>query len=728
MDLRACFIGIALLVASVGSTALTLGRVRGVAIVGQSLDLSIQVQLDADESPSSLCIEADVFHADSRQDANRVRVTVEPAQQALTADVRILSSTYVDEPVVTIYLKAGCTQKSTRKYVLLADYASEPAVATAPASLPLVSAGAGSVSAADVASASASPVAPVPRIVSPASNRANERASSAASRNATELVDANPKKRPSTSSEPVKASNPRPRAAQAEGPAPASADKTTEKPKDVAAAPATGQARLKLDPLVMLTERVASLETSTITPARELTKESQKLQSLEGDVKALLVLAAKNEAALMEMRLRLQKAEAERLPAEWVYALTALVVAILGLATYLMTRRRGNSPVLGHNDWWSASKGAPLSPAGAVVGAPVSIPADLVGASNRAQTDVPPVTVGLHRSAPPPVQSARPILDDDRASEMDVSLVEMSPSNFDNLMQSSESHSALRRGPLPVPVEARRSALQPAGESRSINSEELFDIRQQAEFFVSLGQTDQAVRILENRINEEGETSPLIYLDLLKIFHSLGLKTDFRQFREDCNLLFNAKVPEFDSFTEEGKGIEGYPHVLAHVIALWGTPKASMVIEASIFRDPWDDKSPPFDLAAFRDLLLLHAIAQTAGQPLVTARPGSRDGQAAVVSGSDAVSRSAVDSAEQRAASAVDLNLSMFAELDLDLNAQSRLAAASADPGEADPDFPALITGEGAGSKNLAPQVIAGDLLDFSLPESGPGSIKKTNH
>ena len=153
-----------------------------------------------------------------------------------------------------------------------------------------------------------------------------------------------------------------------------------------------------------------------------------------------------------------------------------------------------------------------------------------------------------------------------------------------------------------------------------------------------------------------------------------------------------------------------------------------MVIEASIFRDPWDDKSPPFDLAAFRDLLLLHAIAQTAGQPLVTARPGSRDGQAAVVSGSDAVSRSAVDSAEQRAASAVDLNLSMFAELDLDLNAQSRLAAASADPGEADPDFPALITGEGAGSKNLAPQVIAGDLLDFSLPESGPGSIKKTNH
>jgi hypothetical protein len=35
------------------------------------------------------------------------------------------------------------------------------------------------------------------------------------------------------------------------------------------------------------------------------------------------------------------------------------------------------------------------------------------------------------------------------------------------------------------------------------------------------------------------------------------------------------------------------------------------VIESFIFQDPWDTKSQSFDLAAFRDLLLLHAVAQS---------------------------------------------------------------------------------------------------------------------
>ena len=74
-----------LLVAS-QSAALTLGRVRGVAIVGQSLDVSVQIQLNADESATALCLEADVFHADARQDAGRVRVTIEPTAQANTVN------------------------------------------------------------------------------------------------------------------------------------------------------------------------------------------------------------------------------------------------------------------------------------------------------------------------------------------------------------------------------------------------------------------------------------------------------------------------------------------------------------------------------------------------------------------------------------------------------------------------------------------------------------------
>lgn len=118
-------VGIALLCLALGSQALTLGRIRGAVLVGRPLDVAVQVQLDASESAASLCFEADVFHADTRQEASRVRVRVEPTAQTQSVQVRVLSSAIIDEPVVTVYLRSGCQQKITRTYVLLAELTSE---------------------------------------------------------------------------------------------------------------------------------------------------------------------------------------------------------------------------------------------------------------------------------------------------------------------------------------------------------------------------------------------------------------------------------------------------------------------------------------------------------------------------------------------------------------------------------------------------------------------------
>lgn len=112
---------------------------RGLAVVGQPLEVSVPFQLDAEESASSLCIEADVFHADTCQEPGRFRVTVDaPLQLSQAATVRISSAASVDEAIITVYLKAGCAQKSTRRYVLLADFPSEPVLPAAPLALPLV--------------------------------------------------------------------------------------------------------------------------------------------------------------------------------------------------------------------------------------------------------------------------------------------------------------------------------------------------------------------------------------------------------------------------------------------------------------------------------------------------------------------------------------------------------------------------------------------------------------
>lgn len=622
MKFRNRFLWLLMLFAAGHSSALTLGRVRGAALVGQPLDVLVQIQLNADEAATALCLEADVFHADARQDSSRVRVTVEPTAQANTVNARVQSSSYIDEPMVTVYLRAGCAQKSSRRYVMLADFPSEPSLPVlAPSALePATSSVAGTAG-----SGSSSPVPNA--ATSTSGNITASTANAEVAPRPARLAEA-PKPRPAARPRPAKAQTavspkvaaPAPSkpvaAPLVPDPAPPKAADQAPNPPAVAssatASSATGQSRLKLDPLVVAPERIASLESSPTSPVtdgtQDATRDAQRMQSLEDSVKSLVALAAKNEASLQDMRVRVLAAEAaraDRVPVQWLYGLVALVLACLAAMFYLWSRLSASqSPLGAKEDWWRGGRSAVPAAAAEVAAVPMAVP--------EAKERVVSAPVGLQAAGVESRYSSLTGLDDDPSSELDVSLVEMTESNFDQLMKSGKSHSAIRPGPLspqvePMPATTKMQALA----ARPINSEQLFDVRQQADFFVSLGQTDQAVQILEKQINDHGETSPLIYLDLLQIFHSLNLKTDFRQFREDFNLLFNARVPEFAAFRNEGKSLEEYPHVLAHITALWSTRKALMVIEASIFRDSLDDRSTPFDLAAFRDLLLLHAIAQS---------------------------------------------------------------------------------------------------------------------
>lgn len=566
---------------------MTLGRIRGTALIGQPLDVSIAVQFDAEENASSLCMEADVFHADTRQDPARVKVSVEPTQQPQTATVRIVSSQLVDEPMVTVYLKAGCAQKITRRYVLLADFPSEQV--TAPAAVPP------SALSAVVPAAAETPLGS-------AWSEASKTAIPAA--RPKEAVVAKPavrKMKPQVVA-PVK-------------PTEALPDKAVAVEKRQAGR-AAGQSRLRLDPLEVLAERVTTLESakaaaSAPVPSDDVVKDAMRFQSLESDVKALLALAAKNETNLLEMKTRLQKAESERFANWLVYALAAAVVLCLGAVLTLWNRQKKLQA--GKGDWWrggdAATERVNISAAPQAAVTPVApettaATLDIFDRGSRA------VGVG----APPPPKEHAPV------STVDLHLSEVSASTFDTLLQSGP---ASIRGSKPA---ALSRASGPG--SRRINSDELFDIRQQAEFFVSLGQTDQAIRVLERHIAENAGSSPSLYLELLQLFHSLNLKTDYRQFREDFNLLFNCRIPDFAMFRQEGRGLEAYPDVLADISALWTSPQVLQLLDACIFQNAWDINGQTFDLAAFRELLLLYAVAQSeheapapAGQPEFTRMP-----------------------------------------------------------------------------------------------------------
>ena len=88
---RSGLIACVLLSAALGSAALTLGRSRGVALVGRTLDVAIPLALDSPGQAADLCAEADVFHGDTRVDAARVTARIEPAS-GQNAVVRVRSS------------------------------------------------------------------------------------------------------------------------------------------------------------------------------------------------------------------------------------------------------------------------------------------------------------------------------------------------------------------------------------------------------------------------------------------------------------------------------------------------------------------------------------------------------------------------------------------------------------------------------------------------------------
>jgi hypothetical protein len=136
----------------------------------------------------------------------------------------------------------------------------------------------------------------------------------------------------------------------------------------------------------------------------------------------------------------------------------------------------------------------------------------------------------------------------------------------------------------------------------------MLDVRQQAEFFMALGQHDEAIKVLESSINESAEANPLVYLDLLKLFHTLSRRAEFDRYRDDFNLQFTGLVSGYARFQMEGNGLDNYADICNQIVALWPSDDALDYIEMCLVRQPQDEPGQGFDLEAFRDLLTLHGV------------------------------------------------------------------------------------------------------------------------
>ena len=589
--MRKYWTGCILLSTALSSSAVTLGRHSGAAMIGRPLDVRIQVLLAPGEDLNNLCIQTDVFYGDTQVSSNLVRTSPQRSTPDVESSVRVQASLPVNEPFVTLYVKAGCGTQFTRRFVLLADLVNEPLTAAAPpSSNPAPAAGAAVESSAvsRVAPALGAPLSSA----SPGGATASGSGSSAPRSAKPARADA-PAPAPKPPSV-VRRAPPKPTAALA-------APRLQLDPIDLT----TGIERdptLKLSPL-LLSEPSSSEETraaaaqlwkSINATPEEILRDAQKLAALESEVAQLRQEQTRSQAALGELNTQLEQSRGQRFQNWLVYLLGACLLLAL-LAVLLVWRRRQEVVVQGSEAsraWWAPDDEEQT----------LRVP--LAGGDPAAakSSDLTPLT---------PATPVGDGLDVDLDFDLD------HDSSFDGLNDRSGEPAVTQ--PMPAtPLAAgtiaardrREFSTSAIGVSRSVATEELFDVQQQADFFVSLGEDEQAIQVLKDHLVESHEPSALTYLDLFHIYHRLGRRRDYESLREEFNHVFNAGAPPFDGYSQRGQGLESYETAFSRIQALWPQPRVLDLIEQSIFRDSTDSSTEVFDLEAYRELLMLHAIAK----------------------------------------------------------------------------------------------------------------------
>ncbi|MDW5441631.1 hypothetical protein [Polaromonas sp. SM01] len=531
--------------------AVSLGRSSGAALLGRTLDISVQTVLNTSDNPD-ICLEADVFYADERVEKSRIQTTVEKTGPGTAALIRIRAAKLVDEPVVTLYVRAGCVQRTERRYVLLADLVSEPLPSTGAVPLAVPSAG---VQAAAKSEAAREPVRSVPR------------------QSGTGEVLA----RPSVAREtPAARSRPEPK----------SRPRLKLEPLDL---------RVDTSPQLKATHELLSLPTDneeqrllaaamwkvlTAQP-QDVLRDAGKISAMDADLRSLQAETRKNQAALAEFRAELQKAQGERYANSLVYSLMTALVLLIAAGAYFWRRRplaktvEAAAPPWWHrkkmqdSHWLGSEAGALSADYGVHTGSDI-LPSPPPGEQAKAATP-DPASRGYARAGAPASRFTMPPLS--RRDQLDFAL--------------SMPH-----------------------RPRAAKAEELFDVQHQAEFFVTLGQHEQAIAVLREHLGDDVHSSALIHLDLLHLYHKLKREEDYQALRVEFEQLFNANIPPFESYSAVGAGLASYPDAMSQIEAVWPDSSVLTVMESLLFREPGGQGATAFDIEAYRELLLLYGIAR----------------------------------------------------------------------------------------------------------------------
>lgn len=536
------------------ASAAGFGRVDTVAVMGQPLVMKVNIRLDGGTRMAADCVSAEVLAGDSKLPADQVRVQVLAGATDVDWVARITTVGPIEEPVLVVSVSAGCEQRFMRRFTTFAD--APLALASIRDDRGVASTGPASTRPVAKAGIDDLMLAPLP---------ASQQKRPAPVRLASEGTP-----RPA----PLKRSTVAAKATELKRTAAPAAPLSVPQEAQVARLLLdVGGPRLKMDmedPIM----RVADVDTgSSAAPGTSFlgNDETERLALLEKSLTALRTESQANRDAAAAMKTQLQEAQSRARLLPWLVALLALSA---GLALWLALRlRRKARDTAQEGAWWS-SQVANLDAAGPVPMPPISVAGKL---QEEAQDSVSDVDLG--------------------------------PGGVDDWSRPDALDTAPLPGPKPNFNAAVTAVMEGHSPAREVSVEELMDLEQQADFFIALGQEDAAVDLLMSHLRSTGGQSPLPYTKLLEIYRRQGDRGAYERIRARFNRRFNAYAPDWDAGPLQGRTLEDYPALIEHLQGLWLSPIDAMaVLESMLFRK--DDNADMFDLPAYKDVLLLYALAR----------------------------------------------------------------------------------------------------------------------
>lgn len=540
--------------AALRASALGFGPAPVGAVLGQPLDHLIPLRLEADETLAAECVAAEVTIGDQRLPPSAVSTRLESDNGRI--GLRVVTSSIVEEPVVSVSVGIGCPLRLSRRFVLFADPPS-PGAPSAP-----------------VPMESQPPLAQAERVVAAAEARGPAAA---------------PEVRASAAPTPVRpavTSEPPPRRAAPVRRAQRAADGGTP------SAAAAGRPRLKLDAVDPAELRQARVEAADVAAsaaaavaeaqanaqasAQSASESARRVAELERAIEKMRTEALADREALRGLR---QQAASADGGAAWMPYLVALVAALMLLTGWLAWRLR-QLQSLRQAEWWNAAAGAAAGEGPPVAPTVAPSPADTMTLSTNSGGPVTTrpgaLTSGFRPSTGVAARAGA-------AGELPQTAVERTQA---------------------LPVGWRDEAEAP----RDVSIEELIDLEQQAEFFSVLGQEEAAIDLLVDYLRSTGGGSPMPYLKLLEIYRRRDDRESYDRTRARFNHRFNAYAPDWEADPTQGRSLEDYPAIVARLQMAWASPINAMAeLESLLFRK---SRGELFDLPAYRDVLFLYSLAR----------------------------------------------------------------------------------------------------------------------